>query len=167
MHISYALALLCYIAFPVTEGCFGCLLKRKSSAPEVEDEKKVDMKQGTAPSTSVKLRPREHPVLTADSEDEHRLSTYKASRPNCSSVKVKADDFVRALSEKGKRRSRTRSRANERRKKEETKEEESSTGTDTTGATSSDEGSDPSPAKKERDQSGVKLKAELEETSEA
>ncbi|KAF4649431.1 hypothetical protein FOZ61_001348, partial [Perkinsus olseni] len=82
-------------------------------------------------------------------------------------AQVKADDFVRALSEKGKRRSRTRSRANERRKKEETKEEESSTGTDTTGATSSDEGSDPSPAKKERDQSGVKLKAELEETSEA
>ncbi|KAF4734549.1 hypothetical protein FOZ63_010939 [Perkinsus olseni] len=157
MHISYALALLCYIAFPVTEGCFGCFLKRKRSAPEVEDEKKVDMKQGTAPSTSVKLRPRERPVLTADSEEEHRFSTYK----------VKADDFVRALSEKGKRRSRIRSRANERKKNEETKEEGSSTGTDTTGATSSDEGSDPSPDEEERDQSGVKLKAELEETSEA
>ncbi|KAF4684553.1 hypothetical protein FOZ60_007711 [Perkinsus olseni] len=155
------------------------------------------MKQGTAPSTSVKLRPRDpRPVVTADSEEELRFSTYKASRPNCSSIKVdyqlllpavkgaqsplmshvtlsllfaqvKADDFVRALSEKGKRRSRIRSRANERKKNEETKEEGSSTGTDTTGATSSDEGSDPSPDEEERDQSGVKLKAELEETSEA
>ncbi|KAF4714120.1 hypothetical protein FOZ63_004318, partial [Perkinsus olseni] len=76
---------------------------------------------------------------------------------------VKADDFVRTLSEEGKRRSRIRSRANERQKKK----EGSSTGTDTTGATSSDEGSDPSPAKEERDQNGVKLKAELEEMSEA
>ncbi|KAF4720624.1 hypothetical protein FOZ63_003714, partial [Perkinsus olseni] len=79
---------------------------------------------------------------------------------------VRADDFVRALSEKGKRRSRIRSRANERKEKEETKEKKSPSVTDAAEATSSDEGSARSPARDEEVSSETKLKADLQETSE-